>query len=61
VETVKQQEQKVSAEKKTQKVVREEAKEIAQDKWNDGLTRDRVQQEVDSHMGRMYSMMFGRR
>ena len=61
VETVKKQEQTVAAEKKSQKHVKEEAKEIANDKWNDGLTRGRVRQEVDDHMGRMYSMMFGRR
>jgi hypothetical protein len=51
----------MSKEKKPQKAVREEAKEYASDKWNDGLTRGRVQQEVDGHMSRMYGMMFGRR
>ena len=45
----------------SQKKLRVETKEVAKEKWNDGMTRDRVQNEVDGHMGRMYQMMFGKR
>jgi hypothetical protein len=37
-----------------------EAKETAAKSWNDGFVRDRVTNEVDNHMNRMYSMIFGR-
>jgi multidrug efflux pump subunit AcrA (membrane-fusion protein) len=61
VEGVKKEEAKVSTEKRPAKIVQEEAREFATNHWNDGLTRDRVQNEVDGHMSRMYGMIFNRR
>lgn len=59
VEGVKKEEAKVSSTPKKQ--VTEEARQVAQHAWDDGLTRDRVQNEVDGHMSRMYSMIFHNR
>lgn len=61
VEGVKKEEAKVSAPAVSKKQVAETARQVAQDAWDDGLTRDRVQHEVDNHMGRMYSMIFHNR
>lgn len=61
VEGVKKEEAKVAAEKRPAKMVQEEARQVAASQWNDGLTRDRVQNEVDSHMSRMYGMIFNNR
>jgi hypothetical protein len=41
--------------------VKKVAHEKAQVKWNDGLTRDRVTNEVNSHMNRLYQQIHGRR
>jgi hypothetical protein len=62
VSGVKKEEAKISREKKPKKQIQQEAVEVAQKNWNDAFTRDRVRNEVDSHMSRMYQMMFaGRR
>ena len=59
---VKKEEAKVSKEKKPQRQIKQEAMDVAEHQWNDGFTRDRVRNEVDNHMSRMYQMMFsGRR
>ena len=58
---VKDEEAKQSSVKRTKKEISEESKTVAADRWNDGLVRDRVQNEVDNHMNRMYTMMFGNR
>ena len=59
---VKKEEAKISRDKKPNKQIRKEAQEVAHTQWADGFTRDRVQNEVDGHMSRMYQMMFsGRR
>jgi phage-related minor tail protein len=59
---VKKEESKVSNDKKPQKQIQLEANVVAENQWKDGFTRDRVQNEVDNHMSRMYQMMFsGRR
>lgn len=42
-------------------VVKAESDAVATEKWNDGLTRDRVNSEVTSHMNRMYSQIHGRK
>ncbi len=47
--------------KKPVKQIQQEAQELAKSKWEDGLVRDRLTNEVDAHMNRMYSMIFGRR
>jgi len=49
-------EQKVPA-----KEIKQTAQETASKSWENGLTRDRVQNEIDSHMNRMYSMIFNKR
>jgi len=61
IESVKTEQSKLSSEKKAQKVIREEAQQEAQVHWEDEPTRQRVTHEVDSHMNRMYSMIFNRR
>lgn len=62
VEGVKSEEARVGGEKKPKKEMKEEAKLHAGAAWNDGLTRNRVQQEVNNHQDRMFSMIFaGRR
>lgn len=59
---VKKEEAKVSKDKKPQRQIKQEAIDVAEHQWNDGFTRDRVRNEVDNHMSRMYQMMFsGRR
>lgn len=59
VEGVKTEEAKIANVPKKQAT--EQARQVAQNAWDDGLTRDRVQHEVDNHMGRMYSMIFHNR
>lgn len=54
VEGVKKEQAAMKSEKVPAKKVKEEAKEAAAKSWNHGLTRNRVQNEVDSHMSRMY-------
>lgn len=61
VESVKTEQSKLSLEKKAQKVIKEEAHEEAKTHWEDKPTRSRVTHEVDNHMNRMYSMIFGQR
>jgi hypothetical protein len=61
VEGVNKEQNILNKEKKPAKQIKFESQEVASKSWNDGLTRDRVQQEVDGHMGRMYGMMFGAR
>lgn len=59
---VKKEEAKISHEKKPKKQIQQESEDIAQKNWSDSFTRDRVRNEVDGHMSRMYQMMFaGRR
>ena len=61
IETVKTEQSKLGPEKKAQKVIKEEAQQEAQVHWGDQPTRNRVTHEVDNHMNRMYSMIFGKR
>jgi len=61
VESAKLEESKISSEKKPAKQVKEEAKEVAKAQWQDGYTRDRVNAQVDNHMGKLYSMIFARK
>ncbi len=49
----------MSKEKKSEKVIKKESKQVASDAWADDMTRDRVYQERDNHMSRMYSSIFG--
>lgn len=46
--------------KKQENIIKTEALKVAKKSWQSGFTRDRVQGEVDSHMNRMYGMIFGR-
>lgn len=61
VESAKMEESKIAADKKPTKQVKEEAKAVAQAQWQDGFTRDRVNQQVDNHMSKLYSMIFARK
>lgn len=68
VQSVKKEEAMLKTEKVPAKQVKEEATVAAQKSWNDGLTRDRVANEVDSHsnmffdlVNRMYQLTFGNR
>lgn len=58
---VKKEEGVISKEKKPSKQIRIEADKTAEIQWADKFTRNRVQNEVDGHMSRMYQMMFGSR
>jgi hypothetical protein len=59
---VKKEEAKISHDKKPKKQIQKEAEDVAVKNWSDSFTRDRVRNEVDGHMSRMYQMMFaGRR
>jgi ribonuclease E len=49
VEGVKKEQATMKSEKVPAKKVKEEAKEAASKSWNHGLTRNRVQNEVDGH------------
>jgi len=49
----------LSKEKKSAIVLKKESNEVAANAWKDDLTRDRVNQERDNHMSRMYSSIFG--
>ena len=40
--------------------VKKEAKQISQDSWKDGATRDRVNDEYSNHHKKMFNMIFGR-
>lgn len=57
---VKNEEEKIGGSKKSRKVVKAEANDMAKRQWDDGLVRDRVRNEVDAHMSRMYQMIFNR-
>lgn len=61
VEGVKKEEAVQKVEKVPAKQVKIEAQQAAQKSWDDGLTRDRVSNEVDNHMNRMYGMIFAKR
>lgn len=61
VESVKTEQSKLAQEKKAHKVIKEEAQQEAKTHWEDQPTRSRVTHEVDNHMNRMYSMIFGQR
>jgi hypothetical protein len=61
VQGVKKEEAMVKTEKVPAKKVKLDAQETAKERWDDGLTRDRVTNEVDNHMTRMYSMIFNKR
>lgn len=55
---VKKEEAVISSDKKPKKQIQREAEDHAQKNWSDSFTRDRVRNEVDGHMSRMYQMMF---
>jgi len=61
IEGVKKEQSHISKEKKPAKQIQQEAEEEAHVKWQDGLTRDRVRNEMDRNFSRMYSMIFGQR
>ena len=49
----------LSKEKRPVQVIKKESKQVASDAWADDMTRDRVNQERDNHMSRMYASIFG--
>jgi hypothetical protein len=60
VEGVKKEQATLKPEKVAPKQIKEEARETASKSWNNGLTRNRVENEVNGHMSRMYSMIFSK-
>jgi len=58
--SVKLEENMVKSDRQPVKKVKLEAQDCAHKEWQNGLTRDRVKNEVDGHMNRMYSQIFGR-
>lgn len=61
IEGVKREQAHSTTEKKPVKQIQQEAHEEAKTKWDNGLVRDRLQNEVNGHMNRMYNMIFGSR
>jgi len=61
VKGVKQEEAQHAEVKKPKKVIEREARTHAQEQWQDGFVRDRVQNENERHLSSMYSMIFGSR
>jgi hypothetical protein len=58
--SVKLEENMVKSDRQPVKKVKLDAQDCAHKEWQNGLTRDRVKNEVDGHMNRMYSQIFGR-
>lgn len=58
---VKEEQAKAGNDKRPKKQVRIEAKEVAQQQWQQPQTRERVQNTVNNHMQKMYSMIFPKR
>lgn len=58
VENVKQNENGVSGARKAQKVVKQEAREFADQKWSQPTVRAQMAKTVDSHLDRMYKEIF---
>lgn len=57
---VKNEESHHQSPRKAKKAITKEANQVAAQQWNNGLVRDRVRNEVDQHMSRMYQMIFNR-
>lgn len=60
VEKVQKDESAKSGSKKENKEIKAEAVEIAKKTWDDGFTRDKVEQEFQTHQHRLYSMIFSK-
>jgi hypothetical protein len=60
VENVRKDESTKAGEKKETKEIKTEALEMAKKTWGDGFTRDKVEQEFQSHRNRLYSMIFSK-
>lgn len=58
--SVKMEENLIKTDRQPVKKVKLAAEESAHKEWQNGLTRDRVKNEIDGHMNRMYSQIFGR-
>ena len=58
---VKEEQAKINNSKIPKKQVRIEANDIAQKQWQQPVTRERVQNSVNNHMQKMYSMVFPNR
>lgn len=54
IEGVQREKKMQAGEKVAKKQLKEEAEGLAQKSWEDGLTRDRVNDELDNHMSRMH-------
>lgn len=57
---VKNEESQHRSPKKAKRVIAKEANQVATEQWGNGFVRDRVRNEVDQHMSRMYQMIFNR-
>lgn len=58
---VKEEQAKAANDKRPKKQVRIEAQAVAQKQWQQPQTRERVQNTVNNHMQKMYSMVFPNR
>jgi hypothetical protein len=61
IEGMAQTQNQLEGTKKAQKVIREEAKTVADEKWAQPSVRQQVTKTVDSHMDKMYAQIFGGR
>ena len=58
VESVQKERQQLSETKVPAKQLKIESQEVAKKRWEDGLTRDRVHDEMNNHMGRMVNYFY---
>lgn len=61
LEGVKQEENLQAHSPKAKRVIKKEAVKESKEQWSQGIVRDRINNEVNSHLHRMYSQIFGRR
>lgn len=58
IQNVKQHENGVGTVKKPQKVIRQEAQDMADERWAQPKVREQVNKNVDNHMDRLYNQIF---
>lgn len=56
IEGVQREKKNQAGEKVAKKQLKEEVEDLAQKSWDDGLTRDRVNDELGNHMSRMHKV-----
>jgi hypothetical protein len=60
IENMKKDENKLGGAKKAHKVIKQEAKDIAEEKWAQPKVRQQVNKSIGSHMDRLYGQIFSK-